>query len=188
MGVIDTFPDKLEFVKRKELVEIVKKMVEWWDKIKDMDERLTVIHGDFYCGNIWFDNDKLILLDRSRFRYGEPADDMTCLAVNFINYSILSFGEYKDPFKELLEIFYKEYSKRRKDPGMFRVSPLFFAFRALVCIHPVFYSKEWMRIHDFKEDRIESINESKRKIINFTKNVLDEDEFKIQKINSYLKD
>jgi len=188
MGVIDTFPDKLEFVKRKELVEIVKKMIEWWDKIKDMAKRLTVIHGDFYCGNIWFDNDKLILLDRSRFRYGDPADDTTCFNTNIINYSVMTFGEFENPFKKLLELFYMEYFKRRDDPGMFKVSPFFFAFRALVCIHPVFYNKEWMREHGFKEERIEPINESKRKIINFIKNVLDEDEFKIQKINSYLKD
>ncbi len=188
MGVIDTFPDKLEFVKRKELVEIVKKMVEWWDKIKDKDKRLCVIHGDFHCGNIWFDNGELVLLDRSRFRYGDPADDTTCFNANIINYSVMSFGEFKNPFKELLELFYMEYFKRRNDPEMFKVSPLFFAFRALVCIHPVFYSQEWMRRHGFKEERIESINEGKRKMINFIKNVLDEDEFKIQKINSYLKD
>jgi len=188
MGVLDTFPNKLKFVKRKELVEIVKKMVEWWDKIRDKDKRLFVIHGDFYPGNIWFDNDKLVLLDRSRFRYGEPADDTTSLVINLINYSVMSFGEFKNPFKELLELFYMEYFKRRNDQEMLKVSPLFLAYRSLVCIHPLFYSEEWMRRHGFSDERIELINEGKRKIINFAKNVLDEDEFRIQKINSYLKD
>jgi aminoglycoside phosphotransferase (APT) family kinase protein len=188
MGVIDTFPDELEFVSRRELVEIVKKMVEWWDKIKDRSERLRIIHGDFYPGNIWFNDEKLVVLDRSRFRYGDPADDTTCLTMNFINYSVMAFGEYKDPFKQLLESFFEEYFKKREDPGMFEVSPLFLGFRALVCIHPVFYSRKWIRKHGFPEERVELLNESKRKIINFINNVLEEDEFNIKRINAYLKD
>jgi len=188
MGVIDTFPDKLDFVSNKELVEIVKKMVEWWDKIKGKHQRLTVVHGDFYPGNIWFNDGKLIIFDRSRFRYGDPADDTTCLIMNFINYSVMSYGEFKDPFKKLTESFFAQYFKKREDNEMFKVSPLFFAFRALVCIHPVFYSKEWMRNHNFNEKRIELADENKRKIINFMRNILNEDEFNLKGISSYLKD
>jgi len=188
MGVIDTFPKKLDFTTNQELLEIVKKMVEWWEKIRYKNERLTVVHGDFYPGNIWFDNEKLVIFDRSRFRYGEPADDTTCLTMNFINYSVLAFDEFKKPFKELLELFFMEYFKKRNDQEMFKVSPLFYAFRALVCIHPLFYDAEWLKKHGFGEERIKLLNESKRKIINFTKNILNEDEFNIKKINSYLKD
>jgi len=188
MGVIDTFPKKLDFISNKKLVDIVKKMVEWWEKIKYKNERLAIVHGDFYPGNIWFDGEKLIVLDRSRFRYGEPADDTTCLTINIINYSVLTFGEFKDPFKELLELFFMEYFKKRNDPELFKVSPLFYAFRSLVCIHPLFYNANWLKKHGFSEERVKLLNESKRKIINFAKNILNEDEFNIKKINSYLKD
>ncbi len=188
MGVIDTFPNKLGFVKREDLVQIVKKMVEWWDKLKDDHHRLTTIHGDFYPGNIWFNNGELVVLDRSRFRYGEPADDVTCLVMNFINYSVMSYGDFRDPFKKLTELFFEEYFKKRKDIGMFKVSPLFFGFRGIVCIHPIFYSKEWMKSHGFNNNSINAIDENKKKIINFINNVLDEDEFKVGKINSYLSD
>ena len=186
MGIIDTFPDKLDFVSNKELTEIVKKTVEWWEKIKRNSHRLTVIHGDFYPGNIWFDGKKIVIFDRSRFRYGEPADDITALIMNFINYSVMTYGEFKGPFEKLTNLFFEEYLKKREDKELFKISPLFLSFRSLVCIHPVFYSPEWMKEHGFKKDRIEKLSESKRKIINFTKNILDEEEFYIRKINSYL--
>jgi aminoglycoside phosphotransferase family enzyme len=186
MGVIDTFPDRLEFVKNEELVEIVKKMVDWWGKIKNKYQRLTVVHGDFYPGNIWFDGRKLVILDRSRFRYGDPADDTTCFTMNLINYSVMTYGKFKDPFKKLLELFYSRYFEKRKDSEIFQVSPLFYAFRALVCIHPLFYNSEWLRKHNFSEERIRVLNESKRKIINFINNILVEEEFDIKRINSYL--
>lgn len=186
MGVIDTFPDKLDFTTNEKLVEIVKKMVEWWDRIKRKSHRLSVIHGDFYPGNIWFDNKNLVVFDRSRFRYGDPADDMTCLAMNFINYSVMSYGDFREPFKRLTELFFEQYAKKREDREMFEVAPLFFGFRALVCIHPVFYSAEWMKNRGFKKERIELLNDSKGKIINFANNVLDEKEFDIKKIDSYL--
>ncbi len=186
MGVIDTFPAKLEFVNEKDLVEIVQKMIEWWSKIKDLSHRLAEVHGDFYPGNILFNDKELVLLDRSRFRYGDPADDVTCLAMNFINYSVLAHGEFRNPFKILLESFLEKYLKSTKDNEMMKVAPLFFVFRSLVCIHPSFYSPEWMKSRGFKDESIKNINANKKKIVNFAKNILNEEKFKMDKIDSYL--
>jgi aminoglycoside phosphotransferase (APT) family kinase protein len=186
MGIIDTFPDKLSFVSRSELVDIVKKTVEWWDVIKNKSNRLTVIHGDFYPSNIFFDNEKLIITDRSRFRFGDPADDVSAFVTNLINYSVATYGDFRDPFKKLFELFFEEYFRNRKDDEMFEVLPLFFSFRALVAIHPVFYSAEWFEKHGFDKNSISKLNEKKIEMVNFAKNVLEDDKFQINKINSYL--
>jgi len=186
MGVIDSFPDKLDFVNGDDIVKIVKKMVEWWDKIKNKSHRLNVLHGDFYPSNIFFDGEKLLVTDRSRFRYGDAADDVSAFAINLINYSVLAYGDYRNPFKKLFEMFFEEYFKNRKDDKMFEVIPFFFAFRALVCIHPVFYSAEWMKKHGFSQESIDKMDKNKKKIVNFIKNILEEDGFKMDKINKYL--
>ncbi|MFH0711079.1 MAG: phosphotransferase [Candidatus Aenigmatarchaeota archaeon] len=186
MGVVDSFPDKLDFADQKDVIGIVKKMVEWWGKIKYEDHRLCVVHGDFHPGNILFDNGKLVITDRSRFRYGDPADDVSCLAINIINYSLMANGDFRDPFKKLLEMFLEEYFKGRKDEEMLKVIQFFFAFRALVCIHPVFYSADWVKKHGFSEENIRKLNENKKKMVEFAKNVLETEEFDFKKINSYL--
>jgi hypothetical protein len=45
-----------------------------------------------------------------------------------------------------------------------------------------------MRSHGFSEDRIKASDESKKKVINFMRNILEEKGFEVKKINSYLKD
>jgi len=186
MGLLDTFPDNLKFISRKEMIDIVKKSVELWDKIKGKNHRLVVVHSDFYPGNILFDGDKLVITDRSRFRYGEAANDIASFSINIINYSVLTYGDFRDPFKKLWEILFEEYPRCMNDKEMFKVAPLFFVFAALVCIHPVFYSAQWMKRHGFSEESIERIDENKKKMVNFAKSVAMEDEFDINKISSYL--
>ena len=104
-----------------------------------------------------------------------------------INYSLMTYSEYKDPFKKLLELFFGEYSKNRNDPDMFKVAPLFFACRGIICIHPMFYSMEWMKGRGFEEESINKINENKKLMIKFVKNILDEEIIEYKKINKYLK-
>lgn len=186
MGVIDTFPEKLNFTNRQDIINLVKKMVEWWDKIKNKSHRLSVVHGDFHPGNILFNNEKLLVTDRSRFRYGDPADDVSCLTINIINYSVMTYGDFRDPFKQLLELFFEEYFRNRKDDEIFSVIPLFFGFRSLVCIHPIFYSAEWLKKHGFSKESISKLNENKKKMVNFARNVLEEDKFNLKKINLYM--
>lgn len=139
MGVFDTYPD--EVLSYNEMSCIIKKSVDWIYKLKPKYKRLSQIHGDFHPGNIWFREIKsdFILLDRSRGPWGEPADDVTALAINYIFFSIKKHNDIVGPYLEGLKLFFNEYVKLSGDDEVYEVLAPFFAFRGAVVANPVFY-------------------------------------------------
>lgn len=139
MGVFDTYPD--EVLSYNEMSCIIKKSVDWIYKLKPKYKRLSQIHGDFHPGNIWFREIKsdFILLDRSRGPWGEPADDVTALAINYIFFSIKKHNDIVGPYLEGLKLFFNEYVKLSGDNEIYEVLAPFFAFRGAVVANPVFY-------------------------------------------------
>ncbi len=139
MGVFDTYPDgSLSY---NEMSGIIEKSVDWIYKLKPKYKRLSQIHGDFHPGNIWFREIKsdFILLDRSRGPWGEPADDVTALAINYIFFSIKKHNDIVGPYLEGLKLFFNEYVKLSGDDEIYEVLAPFFAFRGAVVANPVFY-------------------------------------------------
>lgn len=79
------------------------------------------------------------LLDRSRGLWGEPADDVTSLAINYIFYALREREAFEGPFRELFDAFWGRYLDRTGDGGLAEVGGGFFAFRVAIVAHPVFY-------------------------------------------------
>ncbi|MBS7610155.1 phosphotransferase [Candidatus Bathyarchaeota archaeon] len=176
MGVIDTYPDpsSLSWTSSQEIEEIEVAAVRWRNRIKYLSHRLRRIHGDFHpFGNIRFrEDDSIVVLDPSRFEYGEPADDLAALAINYIFLSLWHYGALSEPFRELLHIFFERYIRRTGDEEVLRVLPPFFAFRGLVIVHPLYYP--------------EMDSRRRRKVLSFVRNVLDDDSFNLDKVDDYL--
>jgi hypothetical protein len=186
MGVFDTYPDGV--ISYGEMGEIIKKSVDWIMKLKPAYGRLSQIHGDFHPGNIWFraqgtvaphsgsplnaDTD-FILLDRSRGPWGDPADDVTALTINYIFFSIKTFGDVRGAYLEGLEKFFDLYMKASGDTEMPGIVAPFFAFRGAVVANPVFYPELTM--------------DQRRLIFRFVRNVLDDRSFEVGKVNDYLR-
>jgi aminoglycoside phosphotransferase (APT) family kinase protein len=171
MGVFDTYPDGT--LSYREMANIEKKCIDWRAKLKPVSGRLCQVHGDFHPGNIWFkDSRNFILLDRSRGPWGEAADDVTALTINYVFFSLNNFGTVRGPYLEALNFFYKDYIEKTGDTVICDVLAPFYAFRGVVVANPVFYP--------------DVTRESRRKIFNFVHNVLDDESFKIEKINEYL--
>jgi hypothetical protein len=171
MGVVDGF-DTATFSSPAELTEYTAKCIPWWRNIRDKNERLSSVHGDFHPGNIRLMGDDFTLLDRSRGAWGEPADDVSCLSINYLRYAIKDCGRFEGPFAELFRRFWDKYISITRDKELFKVVQPFFAFRALVISNPVFYDDD--------------SNTNRRKILNFGHSVLGEAEFKIDRIPEYL--
>jgi hypothetical protein len=178
MGVFDTYPDGV--LSYREMADVIKKSVDWYAKLKPQYQRLAQIHGDFHPGNIWFTSHgtssqplpDFILLDRSRGPWGEPADDITALTINYLFYSIQYFGDVRGPYLEGLRMFFDEYAKASGDQELTEVCAPFFAFRGAVVANPVFYPKLTL--------------EQRKRIFRFVHNVLDDDCFRVEKVNGYL--
>lgn len=175
MGVLDTYPE--EILTPGEAALIVKKSVDRIYELKVFHERLSQIHGDFHPGNVWFqdegDDPDFVLLDRSRGPWGEPADDLTALAVNYIFFSVLYHGDVRGPYREALELFFREYIRITSDAKIMEVVAPFFAFRGMVVGNPVFYPE---------------VTPLQRKMIfSFVHNVLDKSPFLVEKVNEYLR-
>jgi len=173
MGLTDSYPDNLDFVSWDELCEIEKKCVDWRYKIKRKTNRLCMTHGDFHPWNIMFRNGAdFTVLDRSRGEWGEAADDVSSITMNYLFYSLQKYGELAGPFRELYELFFDIYLEKTGDYELLRVIQLFYAFRSVVVASPVWYPN--------------LDPEVRTKLFNFIRNVLESEEFDYKNVNSYL--
>jgi hypothetical protein len=199
MGVLDMYPEGI--LADREMTDIIKKSVSLQYKLRPRYGRLSQIHGDFHPGNIWFASKDtgtsgnaesegtaevhhrppvqpyssaadFILLDRSRGPWGEPADDVTALTINYIFFSIKNHETVKGPYFEGLNLFYNDYVELSGDSEIYYVVQLFYAFRGVVVANPVFYPE----LTSGQRDRI----------FRFINNVLDSERFEPWKVNNYL--
>ena len=138
-GVCDSYPADGP-VKLERLREVEKRCVDWRWKLRGKTARLRQVHGDFHPWNILFrDGADFSVLDRSRGEWGEPADDVTCLAMNYLFFSLQRSRRLEGPLRELWLRFWMRYLDRSGDREVLDVAAPFFAFRALVMANPLWY-------------------------------------------------
>ncbi|HEX2199472.1 MAG TPA: phosphotransferase [Burkholderiales bacterium] len=135
-GVDDSYPREFSSA----LNEIEKRCVDWRWKINARSERLCQVHGDFHPWNLLFrDGADFSVLDRSRGEWGEAADDVTCLALNYLFFSLQRSGRLEGAFEKLWRRFWERYLERSGDAGLLEVAAPFIAFRGLVMANPLWY-------------------------------------------------
>ncbi|HZW56922.1 MAG TPA: hypothetical protein VFF30_11595 [Nitrososphaerales archaeon] len=175
-GLADTYPSSTEeYLHPGELEEIEKKCVaQRWRLRKYASTRLSQVHGDFHPWNILFASERSTtfrLLDRSRGEWGEPADDVCALSINYIFYSLRKYGSLKGAYEKLFQGFLDTYLQRTNDGVILEAMPLFYTFRALVIASPLWYPS--------------ISSEIRRQIFNFVHNILDSAKFEPSRVNDY---
>lgn len=173
MGLTDSYPADLAYAPAAQLRAIEEAANAWRWKLKPLDQRLSQVHGDFHPFNIVFtENGELFVLDRSRGEWGEPADDISCLTINYLFFSLQRTGTWERPFRDLHDQFWEHYLAARPDEMLTAAIQPWFAWRALVLASPLWYP---------------TLSDCLRQqLITFARRVLATDRFDFQQIEQYL--
>jgi aminoglycoside phosphotransferase (APT) family kinase protein len=142
LGLLDSYDGhSLEpFTSSAQLQEIERRCVDWRHRLKGFPHRLCRVHGDFHPWNVlWGADGQFTLLDRSRGEWGEAADDVSCMAINYLFFSLRANGQFQQPLRGLWDRFFQTYMAATRDDEMMRVIPPYFVWRALVLASPVWY-------------------------------------------------
>jgi len=141
MGLIDSYPVDEGLPSQGDLKSIERMCLEWRWRLRDRHHRLSQVHGDYHPWNILFrEGLDFTVLDRSRGEWGEPADDVAAMTINYIFFSLrYNRGELKEPFMGLVEAFLDTYIEETGDEEVLEVIQPFYAWRALVLASPLWY-------------------------------------------------
>ncbi len=173
MGVLDSYPPDFALLPRKRQRDVEQGCVALRYRLKEMSGRLRQVHGDFHPWNILFGaGTDFRLLDRSRGEWGEPADDVAALSINYVLFALLREGRFAGPLAELFEAFYETYLLRAQDLDVVQALPFFYVFRGLVIASPVWYPRLPPGV--------------RKTIFNFIQNVLSDERFDLADVNRYL--
>ncbi|HID90642.1 TPA: aminoglycoside phosphotransferase family protein [Candidatus Bathyarchaeota archaeon] len=174
MGLLDSYDPSAEFLEPGELVWIEKKCVEWRWRLKKKTHRLCRVHGDFHpFGNIIFAGDlDFVVLDRSRGEWGEAADDVSAMSINYLFFSIRRYGRLHGPFERLWNTFIDRYLELTGDEEVMEVIAPFLVWRSTVVASPIWYPTLDVGV--------------RRAIFNLIHGVLESEVFDYKGVNSYL--
>ena len=155
------------------LCAIEQRAVAWRWKLRRRTHRLRQVHGDFHPWNILFrDGADFSVLDRSRGEWGEPADDVACLTMNYLFFSLQRSGRLEGDLERLWLHFWTRYLERSGDRELLQVAAPFLAFRGLVMANPLWYPALAAGVREA--------------LVRFVVNVLDEESFDPAKAQDYL--
>jgi len=145
MGVLDSYPSGYALLPEERRAAFEQAMVSWRWRLRSRAHRLRRVHGDFHPWNILFrEGTDFSVLDRSRGEWGEPADDVAALGMNYLFFGVRRSAragrtDVDERFAELFRTFVDTYLHESRDDELLDVLPPFLAFRALVLAHPRWY-------------------------------------------------
>lgn len=167
-GVADSYPAEYGAL----LQQIERLSIAWRWRLKEGTHRLCQVHGDFHPWNILFrEGADFTALDRSRGEWGEAADDVTCLTLNYLFFSLQRAGRLEGGFETLWRRFWERYLESSRDREMLQVAAPFFAFRGIVMANPIWYPA--------LDERL------RRRLLDFVLNVLAAERFEPERANAY---
>lgn len=172
MGLTDSYPKRCGFITGDLLRTIEEACNRWRWRLREKAHRLSQVHGDFHPYNVLFrSGTDFSVLDRSRGEWGEPADDVTAMTINYLLSSLIRWGKLKGPFEVLFRLFWDTYMDAGDDQDVTGTAAPFYAFRGLVVASPVWYPALSMEV--------------RRSLFQFIQQVLESPRFEPNRVNEY---
>ena len=155
-GMVDGYPLETPGASPARLAAIEHACLEARQRHKGKTSRLRRTHGDFHPFNLLFDaRGEPVLLDTSRGSEGDPADDVACLAINYLFFGVEHRARWASGLGRLWQRFFEVYLAESGDRQLLEVIAPFFAWRGLVVASPRWYpnldASERSRILGFVE-------------------------------------
>jgi aminoglycoside phosphotransferase (APT) family kinase protein len=139
-GMVDGYPRDVPAAPAARLQGLEERCLAWRWRLRDRAPRLTRTHGDFHPFNILFDaGGELALLDASRGCAGDPADDVTALAINYVFFALDAPGAWQRGLGALWHELWSGYQTATGDRALLAVAAPWLAWRALVIANPRWY-------------------------------------------------
>jgi len=161
-GIVDGYPEGVPGASPSRLHAIEERCLAWRWRLRGRSRRLSRIHGDFHPFNVIFrpssereDGAGFTLLDASRGGRGDPADDLTAMAVNFVFFAAEPGGAWAAGLGLLWDRFWGRWLDETGDEEVLSTAPPFLAWRALVVASPRFYPRLGERARDLLLDLAE---------------------------------
>lgn len=140
-GMVDGYGEGVPGAPPERLAAIERRCLEWRWRLRGRTGRLARTHGDYHPFNVVFDEGAAepTLLDTSRGSEGDPADDVTCMAVNYVFFAMEAPASWRPALRVLWRRFFSVYLAESGDRDLLRVAPPWLAWRGLVLASPKFY-------------------------------------------------
>jgi hypothetical protein len=145
-GLVDAYPYPYEHFSPERFAALEKRIIDWRWKLRDRTHRLASVHGDFHPWNVLVreapaDRGGLdfTVLDRSRGEWGEPADDVATMSLNYVLFGLYEHPRLTGDFLRMYSAFWEEYLDRSGDEEVLEVIAPFYVFRGLVIASPQWY-------------------------------------------------
>lgn len=139
-GLIDAYAPDVPAAPPERLQAVESAAVAWRWRLRGRAHRLRRIHGDYHPFNVLLtDAGQISLLDASRGCLGDPADDVTCMAVNYVFFAAEHPGSWGSAFRGLWHRFWSAYLEASADTELLEVCAPFLAWRGLVVSNPLWY-------------------------------------------------
>ncbi len=175
-GLVDAYPHPYEHFPPERFAALEKKTIDWRWKLRGCAHRLCQVHGDFHPWNVLIREKggerDFAVLDRSRGEWGEPADDLATMSINYFLYGLYSGPRLAGDFERLYMALWEEYLERTGDAEVLEVIAPFYVFRGLVIASPQWYPNHPLEV--------------RLGLFRFMENVLEDETFDYANINKYM--